>query len=101
MEHFQLTINEQRSVTGIRFIAAAADKILIIVPATGVLQSFYFKLATFLQQNGITVITFDYAGIGKSLNGSIKHQTGTLKAGAAVTWRLSFTIHWQITLVRS
>jgi predicted alpha/beta hydrolase len=79
MEHFQLTINEQRSVTGIRFIAAAADKILIIVPATGVLQSFYFKLATFLQQNGITVITFDYAGIGKSLNGSIKHQTGTLK----------------------
>lgn len=51
---------------------------MIIVPAAGVLQSFYKKIAEFFQTSGISTITFDYAGIGKSLRGNIKDETSTL-----------------------
>ena len=48
------------------------DKILIIASATGVKQEFYQKFSKFLAKNGITVITFDYNGIGRSLKKPIK-----------------------------
>ncbi len=48
------------------------DRILIIVPATGVKQPFYQNFAQYMAQEGITAITFDYFGIGKSLNSSLK-----------------------------
>lgn len=48
------------------------DKILIIASATGVKQEFYKSFATFISSQGITVITFDYLGIGRSLNQPIK-----------------------------
>ncbi len=41
--------------------------ILIITSATGVKQSYYKKFAEYISNNGITVITFDYSGIGLSL----------------------------------
>jgi len=49
------------------------DSILIIASATGVKQSFYRKFATFMSHKGITVVTFDYCGIGSSLMGPIKY----------------------------
>ncbi len=55
-----------------------SDKIMIIVSAAGVLQSFYKKIAEFFQKNSISTITFDYAGIGKSLHGSIKNENSNL-----------------------
>lgn len=79
MEYFQLDINSQQFITCTGYFAPEADKILVIVPATGVLQSFYRKLAEFFQENGISVITFDYAGIGRSLNGNIKNEKSLLK----------------------
>lgn len=62
------------------FITASiyeADKnaILIIASATGVKQSFYKKFADFVSANGVTVITFDYSGIGLSLKKPIKQVT--------------------------
>ena len=50
--------------------------VLIIASATGVKQRFYKKFATYISANRITVITFDYSGIGQSLNGSIKNFKG-------------------------
>ncbi|WP_178984489.1 alpha/beta hydrolase family protein [Winogradskyella helgolandensis] len=41
-------------------------KSIIISSATGVLQHFYFKFATYFSELGYTVYTFDYSGIGKS-----------------------------------
>lgn len=41
--------------------------ILIITSATGVKQSYYKKFAEYISNNGTTVITFDYSGIGLSL----------------------------------
>lgn len=48
------------------------DTVLIIASATGVKQEFYKKFAQFIAINGITVITFDYYGIGRSLKKPIK-----------------------------
>jgi len=46
--------------------------VLVITSATGVKQSYYKRFAEFLAENGITVISFDYLGIGRSLNIPIK-----------------------------
>ena len=47
---------------------AEKNTVLIISSSTGVKQGFYKKFADFVSANGITVITFDYSGIGLSLN---------------------------------
>lgn len=41
-------------------------KMVIINSATGVRQHIYFGIARFLSENGFTVITYDYRGIGLS-----------------------------------
>ena len=41
-------------------------KLLIINSATGVKQQVYFSFAKYMSQNGFTVITYDYSGIGES-----------------------------------
>ncbi|WP_203257927.1 alpha/beta hydrolase family protein [Hyunsoonleella ulvae] len=48
------------------------DTILIIASATGVKQEYYQKFAQFIANNGISVLTFDYTGIGRSLKKPIK-----------------------------
>ncbi|MBS1755094.1 MAG: alpha/beta fold hydrolase [Ferruginibacter sp.] len=55
------------------FEAANSSCILIIISATGVKQNFYHRFARYLSENGITVITFDYSGIGQSLKGHIRN----------------------------
>ncbi len=42
------------------------QKTLVISSATGVLQKFYSKFASFFAAQGFIVYTFDYCGIGKS-----------------------------------
>ncbi|GGD25729.1 alpha/beta hydrolase family protein [Hyunsoonleella pacifica] len=48
------------------------DTILIIASATGVKQEYYQKFAQFIANNGVSVLTFDYTGIGRSLKKPIK-----------------------------
>ncbi len=47
--------------------AGESDLVLIIVSATGVKQTFYRKFAEYLSSRGVTVLSFDYHGIGLSL----------------------------------
>lgn len=54
---------------------AKKNNVLIIASATGVKQEFYKKFASFISSKGITVFTFDYSGIGLSLNQPIKDLT--------------------------
>ena len=42
------------------------QKLVLINSATGVKQQIYFKIASYLAENGFTVITYDYRGIGLS-----------------------------------
>ena len=44
----------------------SAGKLLLINSATGVKQQVYFSFAKYMSQNGFTVITYDYSGIGES-----------------------------------
>lgn len=42
------------------------QKLLLINSATGVKQQIYFSFAKYFAENGFTVITYDYSGIGES-----------------------------------
>ena len=44
----------------------------LVMPATGVPQSYYAKFASYLAARGWTVLTFDYRGIGRSLDGHVR-----------------------------
>lgn len=49
-----------------------SQKFVIIASATGVKQKYYSNFSEFLTENGFTVFTFDYGGIGDSLPTSLK-----------------------------
>lgn len=78
MQLIQINTGKHHAVKCRLYTATNSDKIVIIASATGVLQSFYRKFAEFLQCKGISAITFDYAGIGESLRGSIKDEKSHL-----------------------
>lgn len=44
----------------------SGERAVLIMPATGVRQSYYARFATYLAERGFTVLTFDYRGIGRS-----------------------------------
>jgi len=54
------------------------NKSIIISSATGVLQNYYSKFATYFCDLGFTVYSFDYNGIGQSLYKSIRDNTSSL-----------------------
>ena len=72
MKEFEITTLNGYPIALTVFEANSPKQVLIIAPATGVKQSFYKKFASYLAGNHITVITFDYFGIGKSLKQPIK-----------------------------
>ncbi|MNV37035.1 Alpha/beta hydrolase family protein [compost metagenome] len=68
----QIKTDKGYFITACIFEAKDNHTVLVISSATGVKQSYYRKFSEFITNNGITVITFDYSGIGHSLNGPIK-----------------------------
>jgi predicted alpha/beta hydrolase len=55
-----------------KIFEAEKSAVLVIASATGVKQGYYKKFSEFISLKGITVITFDYSGIGLSLKQPIK-----------------------------
>ena len=51
--------------------AAARPLPVLLSPATGVRQQFYWHFAGWLAQQGYAVLVFDYRGIGQSLHGPL------------------------------
>lgn len=51
---------------------APGQRAALVLPATGVPQSYYAKFASYLAVRGFTVLTFDYRGIGGSRQGDIR-----------------------------
>ncbi|AOM76308.1 alpha/beta fold hydrolase [Pedobacter steynii] len=72
MSTVQIKTGKGYFITGSIFEAKDNHTVLVISSATGVKQSYYRKFSEFIANNGITVMTFDYSGIGNSLNGPIK-----------------------------
>lgn len=56
------------------------NKLLVINSATGVRQQLYFGLAGVLSQNGFTVITYDYQGIGLSAGGKLRQSSASMRS---------------------
>lgn len=54
------------------FEAKDSDKLLLISPATGVKKRLYTQFAEYMQQNGYSVLTWDWTGIGDNLHGDVK-----------------------------
>lgn len=46
--------------------------VAVVAPAMGVTARFYSRFAGWLQEQGYAVLTFDYRGIGQSLQGSLR-----------------------------
>jgi len=61
------------------FDAPAAKNAVLLMPATGVPQTYYAKFAVYLAERGFKVLTFDYRGIGKSLSTSIKRHPARMR----------------------
>lgn len=66
MREIEITSNSE-TLSATLFENDSSEIVLIIASATGVKQEFYKKFAQYISDNGITVITFDYYGIGSSL----------------------------------
>lgn len=58
------------------------NKSIIISSATGVLQHYYYKFASYFSELGYTLYCFDYSGIGKSnfSSADLKQNTVDLKS---------------------
>lgn len=88
-------------LTGTYFPAisdAAANTPVLLCPATGLRQSFYFPFADWLRGNGHSTFVFDYRGIGASLDvrhvrqsRARKQDWGQLDMPAALDWLLGRT----------
>lgn len=70
MKEVELT-SDSGPLSATLFEADQKEKVLIIASATGVKQGYYQKFARFIAESGITVVTFDYCGIGRSLKTDI------------------------------
>jgi predicted alpha/beta hydrolase len=52
---------------------------LLVMPATGVPQTYYAKFAAYAAERGFSVLTFDYRGIGRSRNGDIRASSARMR----------------------
>ena len=57
---------------------AAFKGCVVIGSATGANKGYYKSFASYLKENGYHVVTFDYRGIGESLQGDIKAFEGSM-----------------------
>jgi predicted alpha/beta hydrolase len=81
---------------------------LLIHGATAVPQTYYARFATYLAEQGVRVITYDYRGVGASRGTSLRHSTATMSdwafrdAPAAMTYaRISSSGRPLVTLGHS
>ncbi|ENW81411.1 hypothetical protein F909_02702 [Acinetobacter sp. ANC 3929] len=51
---------------------------ILICPATGITKNFYHAFANWLNQQGYSVLSFDFRGIGESLHGPLKDSTASI-----------------------
>lgn len=68
METIKLTAADGFTFVATRFAPSAQAKAVIVLPpAMGVKQDFYFPFAEFLAGQRMAVLTFDYRGMGRSM----------------------------------
>lgn len=66
--------------------AEANGQVVLISPATGVKQQFYYNFAAFLAKHGFYVFTYDYCGIGLSKNTRLGKCSATYRSWATIDY---------------
>ena len=83
--------------------SASSGRAALIMPATGVPQEYYAKFADYLAARGFTALTFDYRGIGRSLEGDVRAVNARMRDWAlldgAAALSLLFEKHSKVFLV--
>ncbi len=75
MEMFQIAVDGNDYLIAHIFRAATDKKrgrSVIVGPATAVPQTYYIKFCTYLAEQGFDVLSFDFRGVGQSMNRSIR-----------------------------
>jgi len=67
------------------------ERAVLVMPATGVPQSYYAKFAAYLAQRGFSVLTFDYRGIGRSLDGHVRNVRARMQDWALLDAAAAFS----------
>ena len=68
----------------------SGGKRVLIMPATGVPQSYYARFAAYLAERGFSVLTFDYRGIGRSKNGELRKMGARMRDWALLDAAAAF-----------
>ncbi|MCJ7933041.1 MAG: alpha/beta hydrolase [Chryseobacterium sp.] len=80
MEKLILTTEDYVSLTAHLFKPEKSNgKLLLINSATGVKQQVYFSFAQYFSEQGFTVITYDYRGIGLSKPKNMRGFSGSMR----------------------
>ena len=78
-QKIEFSCSDDCLLAGTLFIPKGEVKAAVMIgPATGIKQTFYYNFANFLCENGFGVLTFDNRGIGASKRGSINNMNPTL-----------------------
>lgn len=78
MQEIRINNCDNKNIALTVFESNRSLDVLIIASATGVKKNFYKKFASYVASCGVTVITFDYLGIGQSLNTHIRRHTNNI-----------------------
>ncbi|MCC2616901.1 alpha/beta fold hydrolase [Aestuariibacter halophilus] len=73
-----LTTQAGHTLSARQFSVSASQQAIVIAPAMGVEQSYYFPVARWLAEQGFEVLTFDYHGMGASQQGPLKHHRSSI-----------------------
>lgn len=65
----------------------SSNKFLLINSATGVKQQLYFGFARYFAENGFTVITYDYRGIGESKPQKLQGFEASMRIWGAIDYK--------------
>lgn len=72
-EELRIVARDGRSLAATTYATAGdVDGVVIINGATGVKRGYYDRYARFLASHGLVVLTYDYRGIGGSVEGNIR-----------------------------
>lgn len=71
--------SQQKIIAHLFSLEISKQKLVLINSATGVKQQIYFKIAEYLAENGFTVITYDYSGIGLSKPKNLRNYKSSMR----------------------
>ena len=90
MEFVEITLTARDGYKLGATLYGSGARPVLVMPATGVPQSYYARFAAYLAERGFTVLTFDYRGIGRSLFTDVRKVMARMQDWAALDGAAAF-----------